>query len=512
MIAILLALLAATNGAPAAQRPADGTYAYAFVQRGQTIGTSDVVFKGAGTTLTVQERATLGALQATTNTTLDASTLRELQYSGSSPQEGSFDVSLADGLATLHSSAVTIPLKAVAGSPTLLVGDGLVSTYAILPALVHASGIKTFTLAAINGAKALALTVGSAIGKPPANVPSSDAGMTVTFGGATATLWYDPETYVLDLLDNPASSMQIRLSSYSAAAQIAPTPSPAPTATPVPLPSARYTSRDVRFAATGGAQIAGVLTIPRRAARPLPTIVMAPGSGPQDRDETIGPNKIFLQLANAFSNHGYAVLRYDKRGIGKSIGTDADLRQNAVADVDAAFHYAQTLRAVQKRRIYLLGHSEGAMSVPIVAARESGIRGIILLAPPAIPLAQVIARQAHLSDAAYHRQLAAADARVRQFVASWAGYDPAKTIAKVRCPILVLQGGKDFQVLASDLPRLVNAARAAHRDITVRVLPSDDHVFLKVPAGKSSTLAEYYKPGYVDAAVASTILGWLRAH
>ncbi len=505
MNALLFAGMLALNTAPGAQRPPDGTYAYSLVQNGRAMGTSEVVFKTQWPTLTVQERATIGSLQVTTNTSLDAATLRELSYDGFSPQQGSFAVSFAGDVATLHSGSVMLPLKAVAGSPTLVVGDGLVSSYAILPALVHATGVKSFTLAALNGAKALPVMVGTATGKY-----AGDAGMTVTFGGATATLWYDPATYVLDRVDNPTSGVQIRLTSHSAGARIAPTPSPAPTATPVPLAPARYTSRDVTFPAAGGAQIAGVLTIPSRSARPLPTIVMAPGSGPQDRDETIGPNKIFLQLANALSNHGYAVLRYDKRGIGKSIGTDADLRRNAVADIDAAFHYAQTLSEVDKRRIYLLGHSEGAAGVPIVAARESGIRGIILLAPPAIPLTQVIAKQAHLSDAAYRKRLAGAAAPVRAFVRSWADYVPARTIAKVRCPILVIQGAKDFQVLPGDLPTLVNAAKAANRNITVRILPDDDHIFLKVPPGRESTLAEYYVAGYIDPAVASTILGWLR--
>ena len=104
--------------------------------------------------------------------------------------------------------------------------------------------------------------------------------------------------------------------------------------TPVPLPPARYASRDVSVTADDGVTLAGTLTIPNAAARPLPGFVFVHGSGCIDRDETIGPNKIFAQLANRLSNDGYAVLRYDKRSCGKSGGEFAT-RDRLIADARA---------------------------------------------------------------------------------------------------------------------------------------------------------------------------------
>ncbi len=495
----MIALTLAATLAVAPARPPDGTYTYAITRAGAKIGTSVLAFKTSGSMLTVQERADLGALQATTNTVLDGNTLQETAYNGTSPQQGSFSVTFENGGVTIHSGSTAVPLQAVGGQP-IVVADGLVSSAALIPAIMHASSTaKSFTLAALNGGKAFAASSGSTTARPPQGVPQTDAAMTLTYAGATATLWYDPKTNVLDLLQNPTASVDIRLVSRSAQAAIA----PIVVATPVPLPAAKYVTRTVTFPAAFGAQLAGALTIPEHAHLPLPAIVMVPGSGAQDRDEAIGPNKIFLQLANALSNHGYIVLRYDKRGVGASRGEGInDFRQYAVADADGAFHYAQTLPEVDKKRIYLLGHSEGGMSVPIIASREKGIRGIILLAPAAVPLAQVVSKQEGA-------KALSSLAQFREFLQSWAGYVPAQTIAQVPCPILVVQGGKDMQVLASDLPHLVDAARTAHRNITVRLLPDDDHIFLKLPGAQRSTGTEYYRPAYIDPALAAAILSWL---
>jgi uncharacterized protein len=487
---------------PAANLPPDGTYVYALTQRKVKIGTSTIVFKTLGPKVTVQERADLGNLQVTTTTSLDAGTLREISYRGFSPQEGSFGADVSASGVTLHASSANIPLTAVGGLP-LVIADGLVSSAALLPAIVRAAQTQAFTIAALNGGKAFAASVESAGTPPPDGIPSTDAALRLTYAGATETLWYDSTTLVLDALENPVAQFEIRLTSQHEGGVIEPLVTP----TPVPLPTANYVSRTVSFPAAFGAQLAGTMTVPENAHGALPAIVMLPGSGAEDRDETIGPNKIFLQLANLFSNNRYVVLRYDKRGIAASTGTaaDADLRKDALADARAALQLAQRMPEIDKRRIYLLGHSEGAMSAPIIASSQPGIRGIILLGAPALPLAEVVQKQTGAS------KLSSLPA-FKLFLQSWQSYVPAETIARVQCPILIVQGGKDNQILAADLPNLVEAAQSAKRNVTVRVLPRDDHLFLKLAPNQTSTGEEYFEPGYVDPELGEIILDWLSRH
>lgn len=89
------------------------------------------------------------------------------------------------------------------------------------------------------------------------------------------------------------------------------------------------------------------------------------------------------------------------------------------------------------------------------------------------------------------------------------GIDPAVAIAKVPCPILILQGTKDIQVLAADTPRLVEAARAAGRNVTVVMLKGDDHLFINLPGDQTSTINEYFTPSYLDPALFTAIDTWL---
>ena len=127
------------------------------------------------------------------------------------------------------------------------------------------------------------------------------------------------------------------------------------------------------------------------------------------------------------------------------------------------------------------------------------------MAGPAIPMERVIDEQVPGAGGAKLRSYLLAG------LASYVGIDPAKVIAKVNAPILVLQGGRDINILASDLPHLVNAARAAHRNLTVKILPQDDHLFLRLAPGTPNDHSEYAVPAPLDPRVPQTILAWLRS-
>ncbi len=274
-------------------------------------------------------------------------------------------------------------------------------------------------------------------------------------------------------------------------------------ATPPRPPDGTYTnfsSRDVSFASTGGAVIAGTLTVPDGRPSHLPAFIFIHGSGAETRNGALPANPTFLFLSNALSNNGVVVLRYDKRGIGKSTGTATENWHPLGGDARAAIAFLKHQPSVDPDRIFILGHSEGGMIAPLIAPSIQGLAGIVLMAGPAIPLDQIIAEQLPGDRNAPTRTV------LDQRFAAYAGLDPAVYITKVNVPILVLQGGRDFQVLAHDLPNLVEAARTAHKNIMVRILPEDNHLFMRLGKDLASTPARYEVPQPLDPRVAQDIL------
>lgn len=161
-----------------------------------------------------------------------------------------------------------------------------------------------------------------------------------------------------------------------------------------PLP---YEEREVSFdAGASGVKLSGTLTLPRAGA-PHPLVILATGSGPQNRDEELMGHKPFLVLADSLTRAGYAVLRYDDRGVGKSTGSFAtSLTTDFADDLEAALRYSLTLKEVNKQRIWLMGHSEGAVLAAMVAARTKvRLAGIALIAGPVKPLLELMLDQGH---------------------------------------------------------------------------------------------------------------------
>ena len=243
-------------------------------------------------------------------------------------------------------------------------------------------------------------------------------------------------------------------------------------------------SEDVSIPAKG-AELKGTLLLPAHVKKP-PVVLIIAGSGPTDRDGNspiiAGKNNSLLQLADSLAQHGIASLRFDKRGIAKS------MVKNFVEDsmhFSDYVHDAETivawLQAKGFKKIFIAGHSEGSL-VGLATAAAVPVAGYISIAGAGRNIADVLREQvSSLPDTL--RQLAwsyldslHAGKRiarptpmllnifrpsVQPYLISWMQYEPASLIARLRCPVLVIQGTKDIQVVEKDARLLATANSAA---------------------------------------------------
>lgn len=295
--------------------------------------------------------------------------------------------------------------------------------------------------------------------------------------------------------------------------------------------AAPYASEEVRFA-SATLQLAGSLTLPKGAG-PWPAVVLVHGSGPNNRDQDIFGHKIFLVLADHLTRHGIAVLRYDKRGIGGSTGDYMSATTlDFAADAQAAVAFLRTRAGIDARRIGVIGHSEGGLVAPIVAAREPQLGFVVMMAGPGVRgellmveqrammaesegvkaeaidkertmnralfgaiAAEPDREQARLKAAAILEQgerdglLApgTAAATAKRYTTPWfhafLGLEPSPPLRALRQPILVLNGELDRQVPARLDLDAIRAALANNPRAVVKELPKLNHLFQTATTG-----------------------------
>jgi dienelactone hydrolase len=290
---------------------------------------------------------------------------------------------------------------------------------------------------------------------------------------------------------------------------------------------APYTAEEVRVSGPGGITLGGTLTMPTNSKPPFAAVVTITGSGQQDRDEFIpyaGGIRLFAQVADTLSRRGIAVLRLDDRGVGASRGTaSSSTGADFADDIRAAIAYLRTRREIDGDRIGIVGHSEGGSIAPMVAAADPRLRAMVVMAAPGeqgieISMAQnkyIVDTDTSLTPAKRDSILRAARASLDPakqtipWVKYWMSYDPAPTARQVKAPTLILQGATDRQVPTDQAEKLAALIRAGgNRDVTVRVFPATNHLFLDDPVGDFRTY-DKLKSNRVNPAVLGALADWL---
>jgi uncharacterized protein len=290
---------------------------------------------------------------------------------------------------------------------------------------------------------------------------------------------------------------------------------------------------------TGPLAVPGTLTLPRQPG-PLPALVLLGGSGPEDRDGSIGRSKPLKDLAWGLASRGIAVLRFDKvthahpdRVSENRAFTVAD---EYLPDALAAVGLLRAHPAIDPARVFVAGHSLGGTVAPRVAAAEPSVAGLVILAGGTEPLQWAAVRQisylASLAPATAAASQPGIDALTAQakmvdsaelsaetpddelpfgvpapYWLDLRGYDPVGVAAGLGRPMLILQGGRDYQVtVADDLSRW-RAGLDRRPGVTIRVYPADNHFFF--PGAGPSSPAELAAAQHLDPDVIVDVHDWL---
>ncbi|MGG7570045.1 alpha/beta fold hydrolase [Streptomyces sirii] len=287
---------------------------------------------------------------------------------------------------------------------------------------------------------------------------------------------------------------------------------------------------------SGALAVAGTLTVPRGDG-PWPGVVLLSGGGPFDRDATSGPNKPLKDLAWGLASRGVAVLRHDKvtftHAAEVAAADDFTMTREYVPYAVAAVRLLQEEPCVDSGRVFVAGHSMGGKVAPRVAEREPSVSGVVILAGDAAPMHRAAVRVVgHLAALAPGPHSEAALAEITRQAATvetalvpgtpreelpfglpasyWLdlrSYDPVATAAALDKPLLILQGGRDYQVTVEHDLSLWRKGLAGRPDVTIQVYEADDHLFF--PGTGPSTPDAYLAPQHVDAAVITDVAAWL---
>ena len=310
-----------------------------------------------------------------------------------------------------------------------------------------------------------------------------------------------------------------------------------------------YYTEDVKFLnKTANITLAGTLSLPKKEGN-FPVVILITGSGAENRDEEIFGHKPFLVLSDYLTKKGIAVLRLDDRGVGESTGnTNTSTTVDFASDIQAGVDYLKTRTEINKKKIGLIGHSEGGLIAPMVAGNSKDINFIVLLAGPGLRGDKIlllqnelikrqngkpeieIQKEKEIFKGVYDLVIASSlndgnlksnitsylktqyndpskDADVELIIAQvtntwWYNFiklDPVPFLEKVKCPVLALNGSKDLQVpaeinLEAIKKTLINSG---NKKVTTKILPNLNHLFQECQTGAPSeyeTIEQTFSP------------------
>ncbi len=289
-----------------------------------------------------------------------------------------------------------------------------------------------------------------------------------------------------------------------------------------------FKERDVTVG-EGEWKLPGTLSVPVGAG-PFPAVVLVHGSGPNDRDETVGGAKVFKDLAEGLASRGIVVLRYEKRTMQyrAKVGSIAKLtvQEETVEDAVKALALLRSQPEVNAAKIFLLGHSLGAYVAPRIAEADGKLAGMVLMSGNVRPLEDLLVEQVEYMGIKGDQleRSKALQAKVKKLesadedspalgglpVSYWLDlkdYDPAAAAKKLGIPMLILQGERDYQVTMTDFA-LWKAAVGNSKGVVMKSYPALNHLF--VPGEGKSLPAEYAKPGHVAPVVIDDIAKFIK--
>ncbi len=308
-----------------------------------------------------------------------------------------------------------------------------------------------------------------------------------------------------------------------------------------PPPSANTNAFREREVKVGSGQwaLSGTLTLPQGTG-PWPALVLVHGSGPHDRDETIGANKPFRDLAWGLAAKGVAVLRYEKRtkqyaAEMASLASQVTLKEETVEDAVSAVETLRKTPDIAPQRVFVLGHSLGGVAAPRIAAADAQIAGLVILAGYTRPLEDLVVEQTRYIVSLQAKDSPEAEAKVAEIEplmarvkkltpadaassevlfgaapAYWLdlrSHDQVATAGKLKQPMFILQGARDYQVTEADFAGWKRGL-ASRTNVTFKLYPDLNHFFM---TGKGkSTPSEYERAGHVAEGVVSDIAAWVK--
>jgi len=312
-----------------------------------------------------------------------------------------------------------------------------------------------------------------------------------------------------------------------------------------------YLAEMVVIGADGEWPLPGLLTLPLEATarNPVPAVVLVHGSGPSDLDSNVFGNRPFFDIANHLSANGVAVIRYDKRTYVHGEGMVRSLDGSLTAweeSVEDAIFAAELLRAdprIDENRVFLLGLSMGGMLAPNIHASGGNFAGLIVMAGTPRTLPELFLEQSRASiglamEAGPEKDMGLAQLdMLEELFAAIPAMTPAEAqamdilgasayyfkdlaarsfgnyIGEVSVPILVMQGGRDFQVRADKDFVLLQELLEGRDNVTFKLYEDLNHVFVPTTATNfvEHAIGIMQTPGRVDAQVLRDIVDWILA-